>query len=307
MAIFPQHLEGQSTTRPPYFNGSNYGYWKANMKIFLTQDFQIWRAIQNGYTLPTKNLDEWAEQEQQASNYNAKAMNALICALSPEEFNRVANLTSAKEIPDILEVTHEGRSQVRESKMNHLFRQHELFQMEPNETITDMYTRFTNITNGLKVLEKQFSNKELVSKILRSLPKSWESRTAAIIEAKDLNRLSSEELIGSLTTHEMMFKTKEPQLEDKMEKGKGVALVCDAGKDEVEGENLENEIALMTMNFSKFLRRNMGNMNNRRAAPQGKKEEEFEDQPRYFKCKKVGHIRPECPLNNTTTSNERLM
>ncbi|CAM8925740.1 unnamed protein product [Rhodiola kirilowii] len=27
--------EGQSTTRPPLLEGSNYGYWKSKMKAFL--------------------------------------------------------------------------------------------------------------------------------------------------------------------------------------------------------------------------------------------------------------------------------
>ncbi|XP_077232351.1 uncharacterized protein LOC143869055 [Tasmannia lanceolata] len=154
MATFPQQQEGQSTTRPPYFNGTNYGYWKARMKVFLQQDFQIWKSVQSGYVEPTKDLEEWTEGEQQASNVNAKAMNALICALSPEEFNRVTNLQTAKEIWDLLEITHEGTNQVKESKLNYMFREYELFEMQPNETITEMYTRFSNLTNGLKGLGK---------------------------------------------------------------------------------------------------------------------------------------------------------
>ena len=39
-------LEGQSITRPPYFDGSNYLYWKMRMKMFLMgNDFEIWRII----------------------------------------------------------------------------------------------------------------------------------------------------------------------------------------------------------------------------------------------------------------------
>ena len=67
-----------------------------------------------------------------------------------------------------------------------------------------MYTRFTDVVNNLRVLGKSFSNFDLVSKILRSLPKRWDPKITAIQETKDLNIFSLEELIGSLMIYEMM-------------------------------------------------------------------------------------------------------
>ena len=86
-------------------------------------------------------------------------------------------------------MTHEGTSRVKESKINLLIHSFELFRMKPIETIGDMFTRFTDIVNGLKRLRKSFSDFELVNKILRSLPKSWDPKVTAIQEAKDLNNL----------------------------------------------------------------------------------------------------------------------
>ena len=64
---------------------------------------------------------------------------------------------------------------------------------------------FTNIINGLKSLEKVYTNSELVRKILRSLPRMWEAKVIDIQEVKDLNKLPLEELIGSLMTHELVM------------------------------------------------------------------------------------------------------
>lgn len=61
-------------------------------------------------------------------------MNALYCALNKTEFN-----TTAKEIYDLVEITHEGTSQVKESKINLLTHKYEVFKMEENETINNMY------------------------------------------------------------------------------------------------------------------------------------------------------------------------
>lgn len=48
-------VEGQSITRPPLFDGTDYTYWKTRMAIYLsTLEFEIWDAIEQGYNLPTK-------------------------------------------------------------------------------------------------------------------------------------------------------------------------------------------------------------------------------------------------------------
>ena len=46
---------------------------------------------------------------------------------------------------------------------------YELFKMDPNEIISIMFTRFTDITNDLKSLGRIYSSVDLVQKILRSL------------------------------------------------------------------------------------------------------------------------------------------
>ena len=77
-----------------------------------------------------------------------------------------------------------------------------MFQMESYESIHDMYTRFTDIVNSLEALGKTFSNCEKVKKIIRSLPKEWRPKRTAIKEAKNLNTLSLDDLIGSLISYE---------------------------------------------------------------------------------------------------------
>ena len=70
------------------------------------------------------------------------------------EYNRICQSKSVKEIWRLLEITHEGTNQMKESKINLLVHNYELFSMKENETIVEMITRFTNIVNGLKALGK---------------------------------------------------------------------------------------------------------------------------------------------------------
>jgi len=82
-------------------------------------------------------------------------------------------------------------------------RKYELFEMRDKKAVMEMYTHFTHITNELKSLEKSFTTKELVRKILRSLPQSWEAKVTTIQEAKNMNEISLNELIGNLQTYEL--------------------------------------------------------------------------------------------------------
>ena len=88
-------------------------------------------------------------------------MNVLYYFLNANEFNRISTCNSAKKIWDRLKVTHEGTNQVKEIKINILIYQYELFKMDHTESITSMYTKFTNIINDLKSLEKIYTNSEL--------------------------------------------------------------------------------------------------------------------------------------------------
>ena len=117
-------------------------------------------------------MNEWKDLEKKTFSLNAKAMNALFYALSKNEFNRISLCETAHEIWHTLEVTHEGTNKVKESKVNILIHDFELFRMKLSETVVDMYTYFTDVVNGLKALGKCFSNFELINKILRLLSKN---------------------------------------------------------------------------------------------------------------------------------------
>ena len=85
--------EGHSIARPPLFNGSDYTYWKTRMRIFLiSMDFELWTIVENGFQKSSLLMSEWNESEKKVFALNAKAMNALFCALDKNEFNHVSIL-----------------------------------------------------------------------------------------------------------------------------------------------------------------------------------------------------------------------
>ena len=102
-----------------------------------------------------------------------------------------------------LRITYEGTNKVKETRIDILVTQYERFQMQPGESITQMFSRFIDITNWLAGLGKSYEMGDMVRKIFRSLPSSWTPKVTAIEEANDLKRMSLEKLIGSLMAHEI--------------------------------------------------------------------------------------------------------
>nr|XP_018631400.1 uncharacterized protein LOC108947676 [Nicotiana tomentosiformis] len=126
-------------------------------------------------------------------------------------------------------------------------KKYELFSMKESEPIQEMVTRFTIITNKLKSLGKVFTSKKLVSKALRILLASWESKAIAIQEATELDKISLDELVGNLKTHEI----KKIELR-KEEPRRDKALVLKASEeDEFDSDDLD---LAMFAKFKKFMR-----------------------------------------------------
>ncbi|GAV90032.1 UBN2 domain-containing protein, partial [Cephalotus follicularis] len=199
------------------------------MTIFLQSlDYQLWYIIVNGPRMPTRTIEgvvspkpesEYNDNDFRILQLNSKAKHVLFCVVGPNEFNRISSCDSAKEMWNLLEVTYEGTNQVKESKISMLIHEYELFMMHNDECISDMFTRFTTITNSLKNLGKSYSNQELVRKILRCLPKS------------------------SLMTHETTMKNHENV---EVKKKKSIALK--ASKEESESDE-DGDVALITSQF----------------------------------------------------------
>ncbi|XP_019254967.1 PREDICTED: uncharacterized protein LOC109233535 [Nicotiana attenuata] len=101
-----------------------------------------------------------------------------------DEYNRISACESAKEICEALQTAHEGTTQVKQSKIDMLTTEYELFKMKEDESIQEMHTCFTSIINELHSLGEIIPTNKLVRKILSVLPGSLESKVNAITEAK---------------------------------------------------------------------------------------------------------------------------
>ncbi|XP_070026436.1 uncharacterized protein [Nicotiana sylvestris] len=180
----------------------------------MAKDLELWDIICDGPHVPMKKLGEtgpmvlkdkkeYSDIDRKAVEKNYRTKKILVCGIGPDEYKRVSVCGSAKEIWEALQTAHEGTTQVKQSKIDMLTTEYELFRMKDDESIQDMHTRFTSIINKLHSLGDVIPRNKLVRKILSALPGSWESKVNAITVAKDLQTLTKDELIGNLKTYEM--------------------------------------------------------------------------------------------------------
>ncbi|GKV05126.1 hypothetical protein SLEP1_g17167 [Rubroshorea leprosula] len=265
------------------------------MKVYmLANEPKAWIVTMKGSYVPIKVVGEnevpkeeveWHDEDLGKIMINNKAINMIQCALNPMEFHKVFKCNTAKEMWDKLEVTHEGTSQVKESKINRLNHMYKLFNMKPEESIQDMYRRLNDIVTNFKALGKVYPSQEVVRKVLRSLPKNWEANKTTIEESKDLNTLKLDDLIGKLMTYEMDI-----QVDGR-----------------VKSSNEEDITKLVSKEVKKYMKKSLKGKSFRRNKEihysRGRISSDNDDDKgkpskkhiKCYECNKMGHYRNECP------------
>ncbi|VFQ88282.1 unnamed protein product [Cuscuta campestris] len=92
--------EGQSTTRPPLFDGTNYSYWKERMRIFIqSNDYKLWLIVKNGCGVPMKKVgevnvpkteEEFTDEDCKKMELNAKAINMIYCGVNADDYRKIS-------------------------------------------------------------------------------------------------------------------------------------------------------------------------------------------------------------------------
>ena len=306
-SVYAGMAEGHSITMPPLFDGKNYLYWKDRMRIYLTStDFDLWEIIEDGEEqfykevegkMELKQRKDYTIAEKRKIQLYAMAKNALICAIVPEEYNKITICRTAKEIWEKLESIYEGNNQVKESRVDQLIHEYELFSMKQGEKVEAMFERLSNIINTLDTLGRKFAEGDVIRKILRSMTPEWDSKINAIQEAKDKNKLSFDELRGNLMAYEITHLNKSSLVEGR----KKIALKASSSSkrqdsDSSSTEEDEEDMGLMVKKFKRWMRKERRD--------KGKKEKK--DTPlKCYGCGEVGHIKPNCPKTKDDQKKKR--
>ena len=88
------------------------------MRTFLCViDESVWDSIENRYVKPMITKSKWDKAALALANANSKAINAIFCGVSTDEFHKISHVETAKEAWTILETTYEGTKKVKDTKL----------------------------------------------------------------------------------------------------------------------------------------------------------------------------------------------
>jgi len=123
---------------------------------------RVAKATTKPFVVPVGDENTWSDTAFKEFETNAKAHYALLQSLNDDDISRVINYKSAHEILGNLIVTHEGTSQMKRAKIDLLHSQYQNLSMNDNETINDIMTHFTKITNCLSSFDDSNDNDQKV-------------------------------------------------------------------------------------------------------------------------------------------------
>ena len=296
---------------------------------------EIWDSVETDYVRPMqadgqnnarevpKPISLFSEAEKNSLNNNNKAKNALFMALSESEFNRVSSCSTAKEVWLKLITTHEGDAKVKESKLELLTTQFETLRMEEDETFDEYFLRLQHILNASHALGLIYSDYQVICKILRTLPKRFQSRKDVIREAHDLSTMSLETLAGKLRTFELEHSLDAPKPSTSVafkssSKASPPLLDDDFDDDEVEDMFLrvDKEMALLSRRLNSLSK---WKTKYRQAAPrsssssnpprprqfnaQSKDKKQLDSSSvQCYRCREYGHFANDCGLRKKVSN-----
>ncbi|XP_070040640.1 uncharacterized protein [Nicotiana tomentosiformis] len=196
---------------------------------------------------------------------------------------------------DKLQVTYEGTIKVKETHINMLVHDYELFQMKEVESIEEVIARFSKIISDLKAFGKPYTSGDHVWKILRSLPTTWQTKVVTL-ESQDLNKLSYDELRGDLIAFEKTHIKK--IIHEEKKKTVAFKAITDKTKNDIDDdpEALEEEIAMVSRNMDGLMRRYRITKRERISSRRTRQyNEQDKNDVKCYECGRYGHVQAEFP------------
>ncbi|KAI3796396.1 hypothetical protein L1987_39066 [Smallanthus sonchifolius] len=203
----------------PILTATNYVIWTVKIKaIFRVQGLlETIEPIEGTVIDPKKD---------------GMAIVYLYQAMPEEMMMQVAHLDTAKEIWDALKTRYVGVERVREDRLESLQYEFESLKMKDADSLDDFTSKLSQVASKASTLGKVYEEKDLVRKLMSSVPRRWYLAIVATIEQfADLKTMSFQDAVGRLKAFEERLGGKSTAESSQAGRGKGRGKTGDKDKD----------------------------------------------------------------------------
>ena len=153
------------------------------------------------------------------------------------------------------------------------------------ETVVDFAMKFMHIVSDLRNLRETMEEKEAVWRFLRATPAKFDALTLSLEQFGELDKVSLDEVIGSLTVHELRLKERETREEEQ------VLLAKAMGK-----AKITNEDDSSSRGRGRHRDRGRGRGRGRNQGGEEEKDKKAFDKSaiQCYNCQRYGHFAYEC-------------
>ncbi|KAL0710136.1 hypothetical protein Bca4012_017114 [Brassica carinata] len=180
----------------PVFDGTHYECWRIKMKTFL-KAIDLWDVVETGlfhreegYESSNTAAAEYysASWKQWMEMKDTTALHIIQNALTSEIFPWIASATSSKEAWELLLVKSLGGPMLQARKLLDLKKEYHNMKMSDTETVHQFTGKLMEVVFRMKSCGWEAEDKEVVNKILSSLPLRFNE---ALVEEADTFYLRS--------------------------------------------------------------------------------------------------------------------
>ncbi len=298
-------LHCNHTKKAPFFDGTNYAYWKVKMKAHLKQiNREVWKVTETKFEVAKP--DEPTPVEERKLQANDIAIGAFHEALADKVFEQVKNMEVSHDVWKKLEESYEGTEGIKTAKAFILQQKFASFEMKEDESVPEMFHRLESIVNELNALGEEVKDSTFSNKFLRCLPERFENLTSLLVRTTLKTSTPQQVLAEVMTDDAYRDDKKKPELEKKKkkeegkdEKDKSVAFMSSTstssnGKLIVIDPDNDEQMAFFVKRFGSFMKKKGYKARRGKKASSSKKHQNKENF-KCFRCHSTEHLIAKCP------------